>query len=153
MGLACVVDLVDGPIRCLRALQRSPDVIVNAININESGRIENDMAHWDRPVSFSDPFAGKSLATPTLHVLGVKKYTGFTSLEPVDARLKFSFQEIKISLIGPESLDAFLGRHIDARFLDLMAQELVKRLDLTAGVRRHRSMPPIHVTSSAGTRF
>jgi len=61
----------------------------------------------------SDSFARKSVATATLYILGVETYAGFTSIEPLERRLKFLLEPIEIVLIGTESFDALLGRKID----------------------------------------
>jgi hypothetical protein len=138
MSLASLMDLIDGPISGLQALQCSCDVIVNPIDVVESDRIENDNGHRDQPALISDSFACEPFPPASLHIFRIERHAGLTSIAPVKARLKLSFEPAEISLIGTECLDGFLGGRGDGSFLDLLAQELVKRHDLALGFYGHR---------------
>jgi hypothetical protein len=138
MSLASLMDLIDGPISGLQALQCSCDVIVNPIDVVESDRIENDNGHRDQPALISDSFACEPFPPASLHIFRIERHAGLSSIAPVKTRLQLSLEPVEISLIGTECLDRLLGGKGDGSFLDLMAQELVKRHDLAGRVRGHR---------------
>jgi hypothetical protein len=129
----------NGSSRCLRAFQRSSDVIEDSLKVGDSDIVEHNAGHRVRPMLVGDSFARESFTTATYDILGVEWHARLTSFETVERGLKFLLEPIEIVLICAEGLDAFLGRKIDRPFLNLLAQELVERFDLAARVGGHRS--------------
>jgi hypothetical protein len=106
----CRIDFVNDPIGSLGTFQLAANMVINSIYVGERILVDLDSLHKLGSTSVRDPIAGESLATSSLHIIGVEVCGWLASIAPFEGRLDLILQPIEISLMCAERFDAVLGR-------------------------------------------